>query len=348
METISQLYKKYLESKTTWMILQLETVGFGHLCRKITPSPLKKGFRNRAKFQVYENKGVVRIEGTDPYRGVVPFDEALWILPSWARRIVKSVADYREEYKHDFPFDGFELQLTHGRQQAHIIIAVKKLSSGFFETYAKDMWKTIPELIGVAIPSQRVELGDVFLDHWILGRSFFAHYDSFFQSNLSLTPRLLDRLASEAKELSCNRIIDLYCGVGLLSLSIATKNCTISGVDSEKKSVDCALQNALRLGFESTSFKHSKVGSFIRSAQFCSDSLVLVNPPRAGCESSVIDSIAQKKPRNILCVSCDLETHVRDLKLWLEKGYMVSSISAFDMFPFTPFLETVTRLTFKQ
>jgi tRNA/tmRNA/rRNA uracil-C5-methylase (TrmA/RlmC/RlmD family) len=288
----------------------------------------------------------VRIEGTDPYKGTVPFEQALWILPDWAGQIVRRMVTYRENNKNDFPFDGFELQLTHGRQQAHAIISVKRVSSESFEVHAKDLWKSIPELIGVAIPSKKVELGEVCLDHLLLGKSFLAHYNSFFQSNLSLTPRLLSGVALEAKRIDFESITDLYCGVGLLSLSFAKKDTRIVGVDSEKMSVDCALKNALRLGLESTAFKKSTVENFVKNDQFRPDGLVIVNPPRAGCDSSIITSIAQQKPSDIILVSCYLETQVQDLKLWIENGYKVVSISAYDMFPFTPFLETITRLQY--
>ena len=326
------------------MISLLDRIGCESLCQIITPTPLQKGFRNRAKFRVYENQGTVRIVGTDPHEGDVPYEKALWILPAWARKIAGRVATYRKDYKHDFPFDGFELQLTHGRQQAHVIISVKRLISEFFEAYAKDLWTTIPELMGVAIPSQKIELGDVCLDHWLLGKSFYGHYDSFFQSNLSLTPSLLDRIASEAKEIHYDKIVDLYCGSGLLSLSFAKKGTRIVGVESDKNAVDCASKNALRLGFKSSSFIHSKAENFVESEESRPDSLVIMNPPRAGCESSVIDSVTRQSPNNIILVSCYLETHVRDLGLWQERDYDVASIAAFDMFPFTPFLETVTFL----
>jgi len=347
MDSRDLLYKEHLEAKQGRLVSLLERIGCAHLIQEITPSPLKKGFRNRAKFRVYENQGTVRIEGTDPHDGDVPFEKALWILPAWARRIAGRVATYRKEYRHDFPFDGFELQLTHGRQQAHLTISAKRVFSEFFVDYAENLWETIPGLMGVAIPSKKIELGDILLDHWLLRKSFLAHYDSFFQSNLSLTPRLLDKTASEAKEIDYERIIDLYCGIGLLSLSFAKKDSRILGVESDRKAVDCASTNALRLDFESASFIHSKVENFVKTAEFPPSSLIIINPPRAGCDSSIITSIAQQRPHNIILVSCYLETHVRDLELWQEEGYEVASISAFDMFPFTPFLETVIRLTSK-
>jgi tRNA/tmRNA/rRNA uracil-C5-methylase (TrmA/RlmC/RlmD family) len=301
--------------------------------------------RTRAKFRVRENQGIIRIEGTDPQQGTVPFERVLWILPAWARPIAEDVAAYREEHKHDFPFDGFELQLTHGQQQAHALLSVKKTFSINFEDCAEDLWTAIPKLKGVAIPSQRIELGDVCLDHRLLGKHFLAHYDSFFQSNLSLTPELLDRLVSEAEAMDFVNIVDLYCGVGLLSLSLAKKETPIVGIESEKKSVDCAMKNALRLCLNSTTFIHSKVEIFLKRAEFHPGDLVIINPPRAGCDSSVIKSVAEQRPSHILLVSCCLETQVRDLELWKDEGYEAASISAFDMFPFTPFIETITRLT---
>jgi len=344
MKTRTYLYKTYLEKKRMQMISLLEGIGCERLCPKITPAPIEKGFRNRAKFQIFHHGNTVRIRGTDPCEGAVPFERALWILPAWARRIARRVAACRQEFGHDFPFDGFELQLTHGRREAHIILSVKRVFPGLLTAYAEDMLLRIPELIGVAIPSQRIELGDVYLDHRFSGKRFFAHYGSFFQSNLALTPRLLEQVAVEANNSDNESIIDLYCGVGLISLYLANKETKILGVESDKKSVDCASKNAARLGFESASFIHSRVENFVKSALFLPNSLVIINPPRAGCDLSVITAIARQSPNNILCVSCSLETHVRDLALWVGEGYAVASIAAFDMFPFTPFLETVTLL----
>jgi len=339
-----KLYLNHLEKKRMRMISLLESIGCGPLCQNITPSPLTKGFRNRAKFRVFENQGIIQIEGTDPHKGTVPFERALWILPEWGRPVARDVAAYREKHKQDFPFDGFEVQLAHGQQRAHILLSVKKMFPKLYQDCAEGLWAAIPELIGVAIPSQRIELGDVCLDHRLLGKSYLAHYHSFFQSNLSLTPRLLHRLVSEAEEMDFEKIIDLYCGVGLLSLSMANEGTPIEGVESRKVSVECAQKNALRLGYTVASFQREKVESFVRSTAFDSDDLVIINPPRSGCAAPVIRSISRHKPKNVLLVSCCLETHVKDLVLWQEAGYTAASVSAFDMFPFTPFIETVTRL----
>ena len=339
-----KLYLNHLKKKRMRMISLLESVGCGPLCQNITPSPLAKGFRNRAKFRVFENRGIIRIVGTDPHKGTVPFERALWILPEWGRSVARDVAAYREKHKHDFSFDGFELQLAHGQQRAHILLSVKKMFPKLYQDCAEGLRAAIPELIGVAIPSQRIELGDVCLDHRLLGKSYLAHYYSFFQSNLPLTPRLLHRLVFEAEEMDFEKIIDLYCGVGLLSLSMANEETPIVGVESRKVSVDCAQKNALRLGFTAASFLREKVENFVRSTAFNPDSLVVINPPRSGCAASVISSISTHKPKNVLLVSCCLETHVKDLEIWQQAGYDVASISAFDMFPFTPFIETVARL----
>jgi 23S rRNA (uracil1939-C5)-methyltransferase len=71
---------------------------------------------------------------------------------------------------------------------------------------------------------------------------------------------------------------------------------------------------------------------------------VLINPPRSGCPPKVINAITSRNPNHVLLISCSLKTHAIDLVMWKKGGYEILSLKAFDMFPFTDFLETVTVL----
>jgi 23S rRNA (uracil1939-C5)-methyltransferase len=202
----------------------------------------------------------------------------------------------------------------------------------------------IPEIVGVAIPSQKLEVGETHLDHSIGSEEFCAHYASFFQSNLPLTPKLLENVSWISKKIAFREIFDLYCGVGLLSLSVGEKDTKIIGIDTNRMAVESAQENADRMDFHSAKFSVSSVERSIRTTEIGTNTLVLVNPPRFGCPPTVINTIASQNPHHILLVSCSLKTHVPDLVEWEKSGYEVLSFNAFDMFPFTDFLETVTVL----
>ena len=344
MQSLDTLYKKHLETKTQWMVTQLDGIGLSHLCSKIIPSPLSDGFRNRAKFRVFHGKNEMRTEGTDPINGPVAFEKSLWIFPDWSKKIVRNVVAFIQKDHKDFVVDGFEVQLAHGKKNVHTTLSVKRSVTHSYEDLALALLTNIPEIVGVAIPSQKLEIGETHLDHSIGGKDFCAHYASFFQSNLHLTPQLLENVGRICRKIAFREVFDLYCGVGLLSLSVGEKNAKIIGIDTNRMAVESAQKNADRMDFRFAKFSVMSVERSIRTTKIGTYGLVLANPPRSGCPPTVINAIASQNPKHVLLVSCSLKTHVPDLEEWKKCGYQVLSFKAFDMFPFTDFLETMTVL----
>lgn len=344
MQTPDALYKEHIETKTQWMIAQLDGIGLSHLCCEIVPSPLTDGFRNRVKFQVFYDTNKMRVKGTDPIHGSVAYEKSLWILPDWSRQVVRDVISFLKKDDKGFAVDGLEIQLAHGKKNAHLTFSVKRSVTQSYEDLAIAFVTNFPEIVGVAIPSQNLEVGETYLDHSIGDKGFRAHYASFFQSNLHLTPKLLEYVGRIGKKLVFREILDLYCGVGLLSLSVGGKNTRITGIDTNRMAVLNAQENADRIGFRTTNFSVSSVERSIHTKNIHANTLVFINPPRSGCPPSVINAITSQNPSHVLLVSCSLKTHVLDLAEWKKSGYEVLSFKAFDMFPFTDFLETVTEL----
>jgi len=337
-------YKKHLKTKTQWMIEQLEGIGLSHLSNKIIPSPISDGFRIRAKFRIFYDKNGVRIEGTDPIDGSVAFEKSLWILPDWSKQIVRDVVEFIQNDHWESLVDGFEIQLAHGKRTVHMTFSVKRSLKHSNEDLVMALLTNIPEIVGVAIPSQKLEVGESYLEHSINDKSFYAHYASFFQSNLHLTPKLLEYMVRMSQKISFREIIDLYCGVGLLSLSVGEKDSKISGIDTNRMAVRSAQRNADRMDSPSAKFSVSSVDRSNQTTKISTDSLVLINPPRSGCPSAVINAISSQSPNYVLLISCSLKTHVIDIAAWKKGEYEVLSLKAFDMFPFTDFLETVAVL----
>ena len=343
-DNLQELYKSYLQKKTAVMHEQLRVLDWDHLCSAIVPSPLGTGFRNRAKFKIFHEKKNLRIIGTDPIHGEASVQKCLWILPEWARACVHAVCEIILDNYYESPIDGFEIQLTHGREECFITLSVRRGVSGFYEELIETLIKNISELQGVAVPSKKKEFGELFLNHRILDLDIFAHYLAFFQSNFHLIPKLLHNVKSSLKLESFRGIVDLYCGAGLFSLALRDKAAETTGVDSGHWAVKSAKLNGERLGLRHLNFVCSSVEEFLEGATFSGDDLIFLNPPRQGVSPVVIERIASQRPHLICLVSCFLETHLRDLTLWRDSGYTIRSLAAFDMFPFTDFLETVTFL----
>ncbi len=338
------LYKSYILEKTAVMREQLRVLNCGPLCSTIVPSPMGTGFRNRAKFKIFHKDRSLRIVGTDPIRGEAPVEETLWILPEWARACVLAVCEFIQDNYYESPIDGFEIQLTHGRKQCHISLSVRRGASDSYEELIGNLIENISALHGVAVPSKKKEFGEPFLNHRILDLDILAHYLAFFQSNIHLIPKLLQNVRSSLKKDSFRTIIDLYCGAGLFSIVLRDKAAEIKGVDSAQWAVKSAKLNGERLGLHHVNFLCLSVEEFLEGAALSKNDLLILNPPRQGVSPVVIETIASMRPRKICLVSCFLKTHLRDLKLWRDLGYSIRSLAAFDMFPFTDFLETVTVL----
>ena len=343
-KTLKKIYADYFKCKHSTLEEMLKELDSQHLFEKIIPVLIDKGYRNRVKLQIYRISDLVLVLGTDPLLGRVPWEEAALMLPEWGREGLQDLIGQIEANPHFSPVDGFELQLTHGKEEAHIVLSIKKKESGDFKKILRDIMRSIPKIKGAAVPSQNISMGREELHHHILEQDYYSHYKAFFQSNLQLTPMLLLAVKKEVRDQVFSRIIDLYCGSGLFSLYLRNNTGRIIGVDSDRYAVESARKNALRADDGNTEYLCVPVQKWVETNKCTPSDLVILDPPRSGCPESVIRAVGAQNPGLICLISCFPETHFRDLKIWRSLGWELVSFQALDMFPFTEFLETVTFL----
>ncbi len=337
-------YERYLQDKTLALNDRLAQIGCDILCARILPSFLENGYRNRAKFKIFSQATGPVLRGTDPIEGEVDVQKMLWILPDWGRDIVTRSFKFISKNYAKFQVDGFEIQLTHGDQKAHLTLSVGKRNKQPYEALAQELLADNQTLVGIAVPSQKQVFGDSALCHKLLGEEFQAHYSAFFQSNLGLTPELLETAKTMLSSRPLSGICDLYCGVGLFSLLVGTASIPILGIDSQQRSIENANNNALQRGFAKAEYVCCDVQKYFPDAEIFADNLLIFDPPRTGCPVPVLERTARSDISLCLMVSCCLETQVRDLEFLQKKGFEVVALAAFDMFPFTNFLETIALL----
>jgi 23S rRNA (uracil1939-C5)-methyltransferase len=166
----------------------------------------------------------------------------------------------------------------------------------------------------------------------------------FFQINQLLLPALIDEAVTP---LEGRNALDLYCGVGLFSLPLAAKFEKVLGIESNHEAIGYARQNAEFAGYGNAEFESEMVGRWFERNTHVDRRIdaVLLDPPRVGAEKATMRGIVALKPKKICYVSCDPATLARDLKPLLDNGYNIDSMSAFDMFPQTHHIETVTHLS---
>ena len=144
-------------------------------------------------------------------------------------------------------------------------------------------------------------------------------------------------------------MIDLYCGTGTIGLSMAHKAKKLIGVEIIPEAVENAKINAKENGITNAEFicgDASKAAEILRERGEKPD-VVILDPPRKGCDPALIETVSQMNPQKIVYVSCDPATLARDIKIFLEHSYELKKATPCDLFPATAHVETVALLVRK-
>lgn len=175
---------------------------------------------------------------------------------------------------------------------------------------------------------------------------------SFYQVNPRQTVKLYEK-ALEYAGLSGNEIVwDLYCGIGTISLFLAQKAKQVYGVEIvpqaiEDAKVNSELNNITNAEFFAGAAEEVMPAKYKESGGTMKADVICVDPPRKGCEQSLLDTIASMEPKRIVYVSCDPATLARDVKYLGEKGYELKKVCPVDQFGHSTHVETVCLLTRK-
>ena len=178
--------------------------------------------------------------------------------------------------------------------------------------------------------------------------SFKISTHSFFQVNPIQTEVLYNK-ALEYAELSGNEtVFDLYCGIGTISLFLSEKAKKVYGVEAVEPAVKDAIENARMNGIANVEFvcgEAEKVVPEMYGKGIRAD-VVVLDPPRKGCDRVLLDTVAQMKPERVVYVSCNPATLARDLNILDELGYRANEIQSVDMFPHTYHVEAIVLMTY--
>jgi len=174
----------------------------------------------------------------------------------------------------------------------------------------------------------------------LCGLEFELSEKSFFQINNAAAEKMIEMISRNV--LKTDRVLDLYCGVGAISLCVARFSASVVGVEVNRQAVAEAIANAQRNGIENAGFIAGKSERVIDDIDFAEFDTVILDPPRAGCDNRLIERLEQSGISKIIYVSCNPSTLARDsAKL---KSYAITEVTAIDMFPRTSHVETVCVL----
>ncbi|WP_081674309.1 23S rRNA (uracil(1939)-C(5))-methyltransferase RlmD [Butyrivibrio sp. VCD2006] len=180
---------------------------------------------------------------------------------------------------------------------------------------------------------------------------------SFYQVNPIQTEKLYNTAISYAGLTGKETVWDLYCGIGTISLSMARKAGHVYGVEVIPQAIDNAKENAVNNNIKNATFYVGKaeevLPAFYEKKVIDTDDrekalhpeVIVVDPPRKGCDKDCLDTMLKMAPDRIVYVSCDSATLSRDLRILVDGGYELKRVRPCDMFPNTVHVETVVLLT---
>ena len=198
---------------------------------------------------------------------------------------------------------------------------------------------------------QRLLWGRSYIEDTIGAVRFRISPLSFFQVNPLQTEKLYGKALEYAGLTGEETVWDLYCGIGTISLFLAQRAKKVCGVEIVPAAIEDARKNAALNGFTNAEFFVGKAEEVLPEkykTEGITADVIVVDPPRKGCEESVLTTMIQMQPKRIVYVSCDSATLARDLKYLCENGYTLQKCCPVDMFGNSVHVETVVLLSHKK
>lgn len=177
--------------------------------------------------------------------------------------------------------------------------------------------------------------------------TFTISPETFFQINPQQTEKLYEKAIQYADLKKDQVCFDIYCGIGTISLMAARKAKKVYGVEIVEQSIINAKENAAANNIKNAEFFAGKAEVVLPKLykKNIKADVVIVDPPRKGCEKEVIDTIISMKSNRVVYVSCNPSTLARDIKMLEEGGYRLLEVQPVDQFPWTHHVETVVLMS---
>ena len=192
--------------------------------------------------------------------------------------------------------------------------------------------------------------GNGYISDYIGNIKFDISAASFYQVNSVQTEKLYSYAVEAAQLSGSETVLDIYCGIGTISLFMAQKAKKVIGVEIVEEAIKDAKHNAQINGIKNTEFIVGSAEDIIPKIydKGIKADVVVIAPPRKGCDNVVLDTIVKMQPKKIVYVSCEPSTFARDLKILCQNGYKMGDVQPVDQFCHSMNVETVVLLSHKK
>lgn len=324
-------------------------------------------YRNKVSIPVGEHKGELitgfyRMRSHDIIKDMdtcVVQDEVNDRMVEAVRRIADKLGiEAYDEQKHTGVLR--HIMVRTGRQTGDVMIVIitrtEKLPHQ--DQLVKELTETYPNINSImhninpkqtnVILGEETKLlyGEEYIYDTIGDIRFAISAKSFYQVNPPQTTKLYDKALEYANLDGHETVIDAYCGIGTISLFLAQKAKKVYGVEVVPEAIEDAKKNAKLNGMTNTEFVVGQAEKVMPwwKAQGLRPDVIVVDPPRKGCEPEFLEAMLGMEPKRIVYVSCNPSTLARDLRILEDGGYETKEVQPVDMFPQSMHIEAVTWL----
>ncbi|WP_221568550.1 23S rRNA (uracil(1939)-C(5))-methyltransferase RlmD [Alkalihalobacillus sp. TS-13] len=225
----------------------------------------------------------------------------------------------------------------------------------------KEMKKRLPEVTSILqnINGQKTSVifgdetihleGDHTIQETLGDLSFELSARAFFQLNPVQTVKLYNEARRAAKLTGEDKVVDAYCGVGTIGLWLAERAGEVRGMDVIEESIEDANENAARHGINNAHYVTGKAEDLLPKwlKEGWKPDVIVVDPPRTGCDMTFLKTVAKIQPKRMVYVSCNPSTLAKDVDYLLKRGFKIERLQPVDMFPHTSHVEVVATLVKK-
>ena len=331
----------------------------------ILAAPTCYGYRNKAQYPVSSKKGKAYAGFFRAGTHEVVENDRCRILPEETDSVKNAVMDYVNQYRvatyDETAHKGLlrHIYVRRGVVSGQVLVCL--VVNGNRIPKPEELIKRLRKIPGfttlvlsVNTKKGNAVLGDEFItlygegyiEDTLCGLSFRLSPRSFYQVNHHQAQRLYEAAISQAEITRNDTVLDLYCGVGTITLAMASAAGKVIGVEVIPQAVEDAKDNAKRNGIENAEFFCGDAGTAALEleAKGIKADVVVVDPPRKGLNADTIEALSRFAPRRIVYVSCDPATLARDVALLKERGYVLKNAMAADLFPRCAHVESVCTL----
>ena len=364
-------YKHELELKQNYVKNAFCKVGLSD----VTVEPVRStgvcaGYRNKAQYPVGKMGGrvVAGFYATKSHT-ILPAEGCL-LQPPVFSEIVRTVCDfctaegvsvYDEQSGHGLLR---HIYLRHGQNTGEIMVCLVINGDAFPKADAliAKLTADFPAIASILLNHNKkntnVVLGEryttlygrAYIEDVLCGKHFRIAPDAFYQVNHDGAELLYGIAAERAGLVGDETLLDLYCGIGTIGMSMADRVGKLIGVEIVPAAVECAKSNATLNGLENTDFRCADAGdpaTLLACLGNTTPDVVILDPPRKGSTNELIDALAARGIDRVVYISCDADTLARDCVRFREDGYEIGTVTPVDMFPRTGHVESVVCLTRK-